>query len=303
MNNRCTPPLPLRDGVSPSYLWLPEGDWPDMATFLVSHFPGVSAAEWAARMRAGEVVDQHGNPFHAHSPYRRGDCVYYYRTLDDEESIPVTERILFQDEHLLVADKPHFLPVIPSGRFLQQTLLVRLKKSTGLEHLSPLHRIDRETAGLVLFSTDPSTRGLYQSMFQKKTMQKTYEAIAASLRDTVFPITHCSRMIEGEPFFRMQEVPGTPNSETRIDCIEKRGELSLYRLNPVTGKRHQLRVHLAGLGMPILNDQFYPHPVPVGHQDDFTKPLKLLAKAISFTDPLSGLERYFESRLSLDDAV
>jgi tRNA pseudouridine32 synthase/23S rRNA pseudouridine746 synthase len=291
-------PLPVRDGIAPSYIWIPEGDWDNVFSFLQAHFPDVEANIWQARLDKQEVVDQHGVALLADSAVKRGMCIYYYREIESETPVPFHEEILFQDEHLLVVDKPHFLPVIPSGRFLRETLLVRLKKNTGLMDLTPIHRLDRETAGVMLFSHNPVTRGQYQSLFQRKSMAKTYHAIAKHLPELVFPLRHRSRMEEADKFFVMREVAGMPNSETLIDIKERRGEYSLYQLQPVTGRKHQLRLHMSSLGMPILNDAFYPVALPC-KADDFSAPLQLLAKSICFDDPLTGKQRYFESKKSL----
>ena len=291
-------PLPVRDGVAPSYLWLPEGQWDNLLCFLLERFPQVAAADWIDRMARGEVVTGDGVTLHPGSQFRRGMRVFYYRELAPETPIPFEEQILFQDAHLVVVDKPHFLPMIPSGRFLQETLLVRLKKKLGLDDLSPIHRLDRETAGVVIFSRQQESRGAYQSLFQKREVAKVYEALAAPLAGRVFPFVYRSRMVEGEPFFRMREVAGEPNSETVVDVIEQRGASTLYRLHPHTGRKHQLRVHMAALGVPIINDPFYPVALPC-KDDDVSQPLQLLARAISFTDPLSGEPRQFESRRTL----
>jgi tRNA pseudouridine32 synthase/23S rRNA pseudouridine746 synthase len=291
-------PLPIRDGVAASYLWLPEGQWQNMLEFLLEQFPDVQEATWRLRMKKNELLDAHGNILQADSPAKRGMCIFYYRELEGETPIPFEERIIHQDEHLLVVDKPHFLPVTPGGRFLHETLLVRLKKKLGLEHLTPIHRLDRETAGVILFSCEPATRGRYQALFQQRTINKTYHALAPHLPNLHFPLSHRSRMIESAQFFVMQEVAGAANSETEINIIERRGELSLYELRPSTGKKHQLRVHLNSLGAAILNDTFYPVALPC-KGDDFSAPLKLLAKSISFTDPISSETRLFESGLTL----
>ncbi|WP_312153317.1 pseudouridine synthase, partial [Pseudomonas sp.] len=164
--------------------------------------------------------------------------------------------------------------------------------------LGPLHRIDRHTAGLVLFSANPQTRSAYQRLFPERRIDKRYQAIAAALPALEFPLVHRSRLVHGEPFFRMHEVEGAPNSETLAQVLEKNGELWRYGLSPVTGKTHQLRVHMAALGAGICNDPFYPWLLEV--QDDYQQPLKLLAQSLRFEDPLSGEERYFESRLALD---
>ncbi|MNJ49229.1 Ribosomal large subunit pseudouridine synthase A [compost metagenome] len=198
----------------------------------------------------------------------------------------------------MVADKPHFLPVTPTGEYVEHTLLRRLIRRLDNPNLVPLHRIDRHTAGLVLFSANPQSRSAYQSLFPNRQIDKRYQAIARALPELEFPLVHKSRMVNGEPFFRMQEVEGQSNSETLAEVLEKHGDLWRYGLSPVTGKTHQLRVHMTALGASICNDPFYPQVI---HQpDDYSKPLKLLAHSLRFTDPLSGEERYFESRLTLD---
>ena len=205
-----------------------------------------------------------------------------------------------------MADKPHFLPVIPAGRFLHETLLVRLKKKWKLEQLVPVHRLDRETAGVVLFSVNAATRGHYTALFRNRKVRKVYEALAPALPDISFPVTRRSRIVPGEPFFRMKEIDGEPNSETHVDIGENvgasMGDAMLYRLTPVTGRKHQLRVHLSALGIPIMNDRLYPEmslAQPVDSEDIFSSPLKLLAKSISFEDPLTGREHCFKSSRTL----
>jgi tRNA pseudouridine32 synthase/23S rRNA pseudouridine746 synthase len=291
-------PLPIRQGVAPSYLWLTETLAGGMLRFLIERFPDVSAASWAERLQRGEVVDAQGTPLCADSHVRRGMRIWYYRELEVETPIPFAERILYQDEHLLVADKPHFLPMIPTGRFLHETLLVRLKHTLELPHLTPIHRLDRETAGVVIFSHNPATRGVYQSMFQKRSVRKVYEALAAPIEGRSFPFTWRSRMVDGDKFFVMREVAGEPNSETLVELIERRGDVVLYRLHPHTGRKHQLRLHMASLGAPLLNDAFYPVALPC-KGDDFSAPLQLLARAISFDDPLTGAPRVFTSERQL----
>ena len=291
-------PLPMRDGVAASYLWLPQGQWPDMLAFLVERYPQVGAAQWQDRMARGEVVNGDGEALSPSSPFRRGMRIFYYRELECETPIPFQEQILFEDEHLVVVDKPHFLPMTPGGRFVQETLLTRLKKKLDCAELTPIHRLDRETAGVVIFSRRQASRGAYQTLFQRREIHKVYEALAPRLHGRDFPFTYRSRMVDGDKFFIMREEAGEPNSETIIDIIEERGELNLYRLQPHTGRKHQLRVHLAALGIPIVNDAFYPVALPC-KEDDMSQPLQLLARAIAFADPLTGQMRRFESRRSL----
>ncbi|MGK5069572.1 RluA family pseudouridine synthase [Janthinobacterium sp. AD80] len=299
MSSRHTAaPLPMRDGVAPSYLWLPEGQWSGMLAFLVERYPQISAAQWQDRMARGEVVSGDGTVLGPDSAYRRGMRIFYYRELERETPIPFQEAILFQDEHLLVVDKPHFLPMTPGGRFVQETLLTRLKKKFDSTDLTPIHRLDRETAGVVIFSRQVASRGAYQSLFQRREVHKTYEALAPALAGRDFPFTYRSRMVDGDKFFLMREEEGDANSETVIDVIERRGDVNLYRLHPHTGRKHQLRVHLASLGIPIVNDAFYPVARPC-KDDDMSQPLQLLARAIDFIDPLTGEARHFESRRTL----
>ncbi len=293
-------PLPTRDGVAPSYLWITETRAGGMLRFLAERFPDVPEAAWARRLVRGEIVDAKGVALAAGSQVRQGMRIWYYRELEEPETpIPFRERVLFQDEHLLVADKPHFLPTIPTGRFLHETLLVRLKKQFDLPHLVPIHRLDRETAGVVIFSHNPVSRGAYQSMFQKRVVTKVYEALAGPIEGREFPFTYRSRMQDAEQFFVSAEVPGEPNSETLVELIERRGEVAHYRLHPHTGRKHQLRLHLSALGAPILNDAFYPVALPC-KGDDFSAPLQLLARSIAFEDPLDGRPRRFESGFRLD---
>jgi tRNA pseudouridine32 synthase / 23S rRNA pseudouridine746 synthase len=287
-------PLPIVEGVAPSCQWLPAGPWQTMLDFLNARFPDVETATWLSRMAKGQVVDEAGLCLQANSPYRMGACIFYYRELESEEKIPFVENVLYQDEHILVADKPHFLPVVPAGRFLHETLLVRLKRKWGLDQLVPIHRLDRETAGLVLFSLNPATRGHYASLFHHRKVKKVYEAQASSNAGRSFPVTRRSRIVAGEPFFRMKEVEGEANSETIIEVLKEIEGVTLFQLRPVTGRKHQLRLHLAALGMPILNDKLYPDMNFV-ESDDYSSPLKLLAKSLSFQDPLTGRERFFES--------
>jgi len=299
------------DGIGPSCQWLPSGPWKTVLDFLKDKFPDVDTATWAGRMARGQVVDETGLCLNCGSTYRAGACIFYYRELSSERRIPFAEIVLYEDENILVADKPHFLPVVPAGRFLHETLLVRLRKQGKPEGLVPIHRIDRETAGVVLFSRNPKTRGHYTSLFRRRKVEKVYEALAPRVSGLSFPVRRFSRIVAGKPFFRMKEVEGESNSETYIDMLapsvtpaEQLGwsvkfcSITLYKLVPITGKKHQLRLHLAALGIPIVNDKLYPN-MTYSEEDDFSKPLKLLAKSICFQDPLTGRECYFESSRSL----
>ena len=302
------PAIAMREGVSPSCLALPRLrhiPWPSLLDHLAERLPRVSRAEWEQRMLAGRVLDESGQPLAPDAPYVNGARIYCWRELAQEAEVPFHEQVVFQDEHLVVADKPHFLPVTPGGRYVQQSLLVRLKRRLGLPDLSPLHRIDRETAGLVVFSVRPQDRDAYQRLFRERQVHKAYEAIARWRGDLAWPITRRSHLLECEDaFYKMREAAAheglADNSETRIDCVERRGAWARYRLWPVSGRRHQLRVHMLGLGLPLCGDQFYPtvRRAP-GEPEDFAEPLRLLAQTLAFDDPVTGQARRFESGLAL----
>ena len=245
------------------------------------------------------MVDEHGVAITLTRPHQPRLRVYYYRALVDEPRVPFNETVLFHDAHIVVADKPHFLPVTPSGDHLHETLLVRLKRKLGIDTLAPVHRIDRETAGLVLFSIDPATRGAYHRLFAERLAKKDYECVAPWRDDLTLPLTRRSRVADDPThFMRTCEIAGEPNSQTQIELIERHGALASYRLVPLTGRRHQLRVHCAALGIAIVGDRIYPTLLPA-HTDDHARPLQLLARGLAFADPVTGEARSFESRLRL----
>ncbi|MCK9813880.1 pseudouridine synthase [Pseudomonas sp. MAFF 302046] len=281
-----------------STLYLPPGSWLTVLDCLCDHFKAISREHWLDRIARGRVLDGQGQPIAIDLAYREGLRIHYFREVPDEKVIPVQESILYADEHLVVADKPHFLPVTPAGEYVEQTLLRRLIRRLDNPHLVPLHRIDRHTAGLVLFSANPETRSAYQALFPTRQIEKHYEAIAPALPELAFPRVHKSRLVDGQPFFRMQEGEGPSNTETAIEVREQNGELWRYGLYPVTGKKHQLRVHMSALGAGICNDPFYPEVLPDA-ADDYANPLKLLAQGLRFIDPVTGQERTFDSRITL----
>ena len=284
--------------IAASRLQLPPGPWDTLLDGLCVRFPAIDREVWLDRFARGRVQDASGCALDVETPYRVGMEVRYFREVADEPRIPFEAQILFADADLVVADKPHFLPVVPSGRFVTETLLVRLQSQLENPALAPLHRIDRETAGLVLFSASANTRAAYQALFRQRNIEKTYEAIAPPLPSLSMPHVHRSHLQAGEPFFRMREADGAPNSDTRVGVIERGAHAWRYFLQPVTGRKHQLRVHMAALGAPILHDSLYP-VLRTQAPDDFSQPLQLLAKALRFVDPLDGSPREFESRRTL----
>ena len=289
-------PLATRDGVAPSCVSLPAGPWPTMLDFLLQRFAAIPEPEWRRRIAGLEVVDEFGGHVTPERVYRPHIRLYYYRSLTHEEPIPFEEVILFQDEHLVVADKPHFLPVTAGGGYVQEVLQVRLKRRLNFDALQPIHRIDRETAGVVVFCVQPRERNAYHALFRQHAVQKTYQAIAAWRAELNFPQTRRSRIAQGEPFFLQRETAGEPNAQTEIQILEVQGERARYRLLPHTGQKHQLRVHMSALGLALENDPFYPDVRRAqGERDDWTRPLQLLAKSIAFMDPITGQPRHFES--------
>ena len=293
--------MPVREGVSASVVAVPAGHWPNLLDFLAHRMPGIPREEWAQRLAQGLVLQESGQSAQADQACQVGQRFFYYRNVADEPRLPMQAAVLFEDDHLLVADKPHFMPVTPAGPYVQQCLLVQLKRLTGHADLVPLHRIDRETAGLVLFGKRLHERDAYHALFRDHHIHKTYHAVAAHRPELALPRVHTSRLAEDPAhFFKMQEIPGEPNSETRITRLGIQGESALYQLEPVTGKRHQLRVHMMAMGMPIVGDQFYPTVLRGPNaSEDFSQPLELLAQSVLFTDPHTGQDRSFESQLRL----
>ena len=288
------------EGVSSSRVYLPAGQsHASLLDFFIINFPHINPGEWKSRFADGLVMTQDGKAVTASDAYLPNTHLLYFRRLAREPEIPFEEVILFQDEHILVADKPHFLPVTPSGLYLHQTLLNRLKKKTGIQDLSPIHRIDRDTAGLVIFSVNPAERAQYQNLFRDRAVKKVYEAIAPYSEGLAnkLPMTYRSRLEESEHFLQMQEVGGEANTDTLIELLEVSTSWAKYRLTPGSGKKHQLRCHLNALAIPIRHDQIYPTLTPYQEYSlDFSKPLQLLAKEVYFKDPITLQDRVFLSQ-------
>ena len=281
----------------PSVVTMPaaEKPYPSIVEFLFKTFPAIPQNRWADRIREGKVLDDQGKPITAETMYSPSQRIFYFREVENEPVIPFAEQVLFQDDELLVACKPHFLPVIPGGRYVEECLLNRLRNQTGIADLAPLHRLDRETAGIVIFSVNPNTRGHYHELFMHGKVEKTYHALAEvnqHPRENQWTVEN--RIVRGEPRFRMKTVPGIVNARSHIQLVEVKGNRGLFSLQPVTGKTHQLRLHMSGLGFRIINDRVYPNLQPE-RDDDFDQPLQLLAKQVRFHDPVSGQIREFQS--------
>jgi tRNA pseudouridine32 synthase/23S rRNA pseudouridine746 synthase len=271
--------------------------------FLAERLPVLPKAAWAERMDGGGVLGSQGERLGSQQPYLRDSLVWYWRWVADEQAIAPEARVLFQDEHLVVADKPHFLPMSPVGRYARHTLQAQLQRRLGLDTLSPIHRLDRETAGVVVFSVEPSERARYQHLFRDREVEKVYEAIAPARPELAWPITRRSRIVESPVRMQMHEAAGEPNAETHIECLAiEPGGWARYRLTPLTGRTHQLRVHMLALGLPLKGDRIYPELLPESPVDDVPAPdsaLRLLARSIAFTDPFTLRPRRFVSELSL----
>ena len=286
-------------GISkyPSKLSLPQIN-PGVVTvleYLIAKFPDIEPKLWQQRVAAGKVHWHDGTLISASSAYQAQQRVYYYREVENEPLIPFEEKVLFQDEHILVAYKPHFLPVTPGGIYVNECLQHRLREKTGLDDLQALHRLDRATAGLVLFSVNPDTRRLYHALFKTQKIHKTYHAIAkvTGTENLIGQEWQIKNRLEPSPIrFRMQIVDGEANSSSVIRCLEQHEEWALFELKPITGKTHQLRVHMQSLGWPILHDNYYP-VLQSKSADDYARPLQLLAKKLQFIDPVTQNSRVF----------
>lgn len=298
-------PLPVRDGVGATRLHVPlSGPWPTVAAYMVERFFHLDPERLLERFDRGDIVTAEGSAVPRDAPLGSVEFVWYYREPAIETRIPFEIEILHQDDHLVVVDKPHFLPTTPGGKFLQNSALVRLRNLLGNPDLAPIHRLDRATAGLLMFSTRPATRGAYQLMLENRQVQKVYEAVSARPGGPLpsFPVVYRNHIEKPRSQVRVQvDDDREPNAETLIELIDADDRVVHTLLRPHSGKMHQLRVHLAALGIGILNDRFYPTLEPDG-PDDFSRPLQLLARELRFVDPLSGEDRVFSTRRRLQEA-
>lgn len=287
-----------------SRIRLPQsGSWQAVCDFFCAHFARVDSQIWRHRFEQGLIQDPSGVALTLLSKFvdYAGQVLSYRREVINERPIPFTEQILFESEQILVADKPHFLPVTPVGAYVEQTLLRRLQRHSKNSDLIPAHRIDQGTAGLVLLVKQKAHRAAYQALFRTHQIEKTYHAVAPFCPELVFPMRRCTRLVDAEHFMQMQEVEGPANCETDIVMLERLADgHALYQLQPKTGKRHQLRTQMSALGIPILNDPIYPVLKTAEEALDFAKPLKLLAQRLRFVDPVTGISHDFSSSFSLD---
>ena len=277
----------MRDGLGPARLRLQGGN-------VADEFGRRFGPDGRAKVLAGEVVDADGVVIDAMTTKPAGAVVFLYRELPDEVVVPFDIPVLYRDDDIVVVDKPHFLATMPRGGHVAQTALVRLRRTLELPELSPAHRLDRLTAGVLLFTVRREVRGAYQTLFARGLVRKTYLARSSAQTDVDFPTVVRSRIIKQRGHFQAVEEPGEPNAETLIEAL---GD-GRYRLTPRTGRTHQLRVHMASLGIPIDNDSLYPDVIDVA-ADDFSSPLLLVAHRLEFDDPLAGAQRAFVSSVEL----
>ncbi|MCG7207767.1 RluA family pseudouridine synthase [Streptomyces arenae] len=293
-------PLPQRQGVDPVRVRLPfSGEWATVGEYLVARLSGAAPGAVAEMLDSGLVVGADGHPVGAHAPYVPGLYLWFHREMPAEVPVPFPLGVVYRDDHLVVVDKPHFLATTPRGSHVTETALARLRRELGIPALGAAHRLDRLTAGLVLFTVRPEERGAYQTLFGERRVRKEYEAIAPYDPSLAVSRTVRSRVLKERGVPAAREVDGEPNAETLVELVERRGDLGRYRLTPRTGQTHQLRVHMSALGVPILGDPLYPvvtGPVPAG---DFRRPLQLLARRLEFTDPVTGVEHRLRSGRTL----
>ena len=275
----------------------PEVRWGTMREHLVERLPMVGPARIDAMLAEHRFVDLTG-PITPDAPYVPESYLWFHRDLPVEATVPFAIDVVHRDEHLLVVDKPHFMATIPRGQHIVETALVRLRRELDLPDLSPAHRLDRMTAGLLMFVVRREHRGAYQTLFRDRRVRKSYEAVAPHDPALDLPRTVRSRIVKYRGIIRAVEEDGPPNAETLVELVGHRDGLGRYRLTPATGRTHQLRLHMSRLGIPIIGDDFYP-TLTERALDDFTRPLQLLATTLAFTDPVTGRERSFCTRRTL----
>lgn len=277
----------MRDGLGPARVRLRGGA---VLVELADRF-GEAAA---AKVLGGEVVDADGVVVTATTVLPPGAFVYLYRDLPVEVEVPFDIPVLFRDDDLVVVDKPHFLATMPRGRHVAQTALVRLRRDLSLPELSPAHRLDRLTAGVLLFTTRRELRGAYQMLFAHGAVRKSYLAVSHGISSVELPTVLRSRIMKHRGILQAVQEPGEVNAVTEVESLGG----DRYRLTPRTGRTHQLRLHMSSIGLPISGDPLYPSIIDVP-ADDFGTPLQLLAHRLEFDDPITGAVRTFDSNRTL----
>lgn len=296
-------PLPQRHGLDAAWIRTPSvgqeqpPPWKTIGDFLMSRLP--ARANVPGMLAAGDFVDAHGRALDGTEPFTPHTFVWFHRPLAPEVPVPFPLTVLERDDHVAVVDKPHFMATTPRGAHVQESALVKARVTLGLPELAPAHRLDRLTAGVLVFTTRREYRAAYAGVFQSGLAHKEYEAIAAYDAALEFPLRVANRIEKRRDSLQAEVVGGAPNAETVIEVVEVRGRYARYRLTPRTGKTHQLRVHMAGLGIPIVGDSLYPVVRSVD-ADDFSEPLRLVARRLRFADPITGVERDYGSTVCLE---
>ncbi|PRQ10460.1 23S rRNA pseudouridylate synthase [Corynebacterium sp. 13CS0277] len=318
MEQRIVHRLPIKHGLNPSRVRV-DHEWAGRtAGELLAHLiatqryraPEDDEAALAARFATGEVIDGRGRQLQPDSVLEEHQDVWFHRMPAPEEPVPFDIDILHQDADLIVIDKPHFLATFPRASHITETALVRLRRALGNDELSPAHRLDRMTAGVLLFTARREIRGAYQELFARREARKTYEAIAA-FDPAITPGTvwqHRMEKTHGDVKARI--VDGDINAITEVAAVTPlsleqqalmeaahgpQPQLAVYELHPRTGRTHQLRLHMWAAGVPILGDPVYPEFLRDAH-NDYSRPLRLLARTLEFSDPLNGQLRRFSTR-------
>ena len=307
-------PLPPRDGLGASRVRHNEPE-PITAFAFISRLvatqrhrhPDDDDAAVLRRFNEGLVVLIDGTPLKPSTPIAAGTDVFFYRHPAPEPPVPYEIETVFEDDNILVVNKPPFLATMPRAAHITETATVRLRRATGNEEITPAHRLDRMTSGLLLLTKRREIRGAYQELFARREVHKRYEAIAADNGVTA-PLVWRSHVEKLRGEIASREIASAePNSETLLRSVRRLAPteeqrlqrihgvphpLSRYVLEPVTGKTHQLRVHMCSAGVPILGDPVYP-TVQAFDDEDFTIPLRLTSTGLDFIDPLSGSPRSF----------
>lgn len=294
-------PLPPRHGLGAAWVRTPDRDpaapWATLGEWLRHRLP--ERVDVTSMLADGRFVDGRGEPVDGSEPYTPHTFLWFHRDLREEPRVPGRVEVLHRDERLVVVDKPPFLSTIPRGGHVVESVVVRLRAALDLPELTPAHRLDRVTSGVLVLTTERRWRGAYQAMFQDRAVRKTYRALAPWREDLEQPVVVRNHLRKERGQWQVRVVPDAPvNAETLVELEERRGDLAVYRLTPRTGQTHQIRAHLWGLGAPILGDPLYPEvlDVPV---DDFSTPLQLVAHELAFDDPVDGSARRFRSRRDL----
>jgi tRNA pseudouridine32 synthase / 23S rRNA pseudouridine746 synthase len=283
----------------PSRLYLQKLESPPatILDYLLAHFPQVPPRIWRERVSKGLIRLSDGTWLREDSPYRHGLTVFYRKEVPSEPDPLEEPLIIYRDEQIIIADKPHGMPVTPAGEHVERSLIVRLQRSTRLGSLAPMHRLDRETGGILLLTIHQEARAHYHRLFADGLIEREYLAVAHIDHYPSQNRWHVENRIEpGEPWYRQQVVEGPPNAITEIELLDLNGDTGLFRLIPKSGRKHQLRVHMVSIGFPIVGDPFYPE---IRNKRDGDPPLQLLANRLAFIDPLSRAPRCFTSTRQL----